>query len=175
ATYDAEDEEMNEEERLADLFTEDKQEFDPATFDALFIPDFAERVGLIAPQLAFYGLEDVQLLGINGWNSPDLLRMAGRYVEGAIIVDGFYLYSSYSFVKEFVNHYYETYGREPTILEAQAFDAAGIMLSLLTDESIRGRQDLRLALSQIKNYPGVTGATSFDIEGEADKILFLLQ
>ncbi|MFO7982568.1 MAG: penicillin-binding protein activator [Desulfuromonadales bacterium] len=173
--FEQEQEEPSEEKVLADLFLEDKPEFAPATFDALFIPDSAERVGLIAPQLTFYGLEDVQLLGINSWNSPDLLRMAGQYVEGAILVDGFYAYSSYSFVREFVDLYYETYGKEPTILEAQAFDAAGIMLSLLKDESIRDRSDMRLALSQIKNYPGVTGATSFDIEGEADKILFLLQ
>lgn len=175
ADFEQEEEEPSEEEALADLFIEDKPDFAPATFDALFIPDFAKRVGLLAPQLTFYGLEEVQLLGINSWNSPDLLRMAGQYVEGAILVDGFHAYSSYSFVREFVNLYFETYGKEPTILEAQAFDAAGIMLSVLQDENILDRSDMRLALSQVKNYPGVTGATSFDIEGEADKILFLLQ
>ncbi|NIQ94532.1 MAG: hypothetical protein GWN87_10185, partial [Desulfuromonadales bacterium] len=62
-------------------------------FDALFIPDYADRVGMIAPQLAYYGIEELPLLGINGWNSPDLLRVAGAFVEGAIFVDGFFAYS----------------------------------------------------------------------------------
>lgn len=149
--------------------------FPPATFDALFIPDFAERVGLIAPQLAYYGLEEIQLLGINGWNSPDLIRTAGSFVEGAVIADGFFRYSSYPFVREFVNLYFETYGEEPSILEAQAFDAAGIILSLLDQEDIQTRDDLRLALAMVRNYPGVTGATSFNFQGEAEKVLFLLQ
>jgi branched-chain amino acid transport system substrate-binding protein len=34
---------------------------------------------------------------------------------------------------------------------------------------------LRRALAQLQNYPGVTGATRFDLTGEADKVLFLLQ
>ncbi len=145
------------------------------TFDALFIPDYAERVGLIAPQLAFYGLEGVQLLGINGWNSPDLVRRAGKYVEKAVFVDGFFRYSPYPFVKEFVDLYYQTYGEEPSILEAQAYDTALILLSLLAREEIGSREELRLALSRLQNYPGVTGATSFNLQGEAEKVLFLLQ
>jgi branched-chain amino acid transport system substrate-binding protein len=144
-------------------------------FDALFIPDYADRVGLIAPQLAFYGIEDFPLLGINGWNSPELIRLAGRYVEGAVFVDGFFRYSPYPFVKDFVNLYYQKYGEEPTILEAQGFDVAGILLSLLDNPEIRTREDLRQALAQVRNYPGVTGATSFDSAGDVEKVLFLLK
>lgn len=147
----------------------------PLPFEALFIPDYAERVGLIAPQLPFYGLRDLQLLGINGWNSPELLRRAGNFVEGAVFVDGFFRYSEYPFVKEFVNRSFERYGEEPTILEAQGFDAAGIMLSLAGRADIRTRDELHRALARLQNYPGVTGATSFDETGDAQKVLFLLQ
>ncbi|MFA5515636.1 MAG: penicillin-binding protein activator [Desulfuromonadales bacterium] len=147
----------------------------PPAFQALFIPDYADRIGLIAPQLVFYGLEDTQLLGINGWNSPELLRLAGNFLEGAVFVDGFFRYSPYPFVSEFVNLYFEKYGEEPSILEAQGFDVAGILLTALRDPGVRTRDDLRLALMNLRNYPGVTGATSFDLQGEAEKILFLLQ
>ncbi len=147
----------------------------PLPFEALFIPDYAERVGLIAPQLPFYGIRNLQLLGINGWNSPELLRRAGAFVEGAVFVDGFFRYSEYPFVKEFVNRSFERYGEEPNILEAQGFDAAGIMLSLAGQPDIRTRDELRRALARLQNYPGVTGATSFDETGDAQKVLFLLQ
>ncbi|MCK5826706.1 MAG: penicillin-binding protein activator, partial [Desulfuromusa sp.] len=49
-------------------------------FHALFIPDYADRISQIAPQLMFYGIKDVTLLGINGWNSPDLIVKAGRFL-----------------------------------------------------------------------------------------------
>lgn len=163
---------LSEEEQLEDLFVPD---FPPVDFDALFIPDYADKIELIAPQLPFYGIENVPLLGINGWNDPDLLRHAGRYVEGAVFADGFFRYSSHPFVQDFVRRYFERYGEEPSILEAQGYDVAGILLSIFTRADVRSREDVRLALSRLHNYPGVTGATSFDFNGEADKILFLLQ
>ena len=164
--------ELTDEELLLDLFVPDPPPFE---FEALFIPDYAERIGVIAPQLAYYGIEDVPLLGISSWNSPELLRTVGDYVEGAVFVDGFFAYSPYPFVKEFVDRYHEKHGEVPIFLQAQGYDAAGILLSLLDDPQLRTRDDLRLALSQLQTYPGVTGATTFNRIGEADKLLYLLQ
>ncbi|WP_298038185.1 penicillin-binding protein activator [uncultured Desulfuromonas sp.] len=169
---DEEAEPASEAEMLEGLFLPDTPS---APFEALFIPDYADRVGLIAPQLAFYGIEDLLLLGINGWNSPELTRIAGSYVEGSIFVDGFFRFSPYPFVREFVDLYFQKYGEEPSILEAQGFDAAGILLSLLDRPEVISREDVRAALSALRNYPGVTGATSFGPSGDADKVLFLLQ
>ena len=153
----------------------DPENNSPPPFQALFLPDYADRIKLIAPQLAFYGLEGVQLLGPNGWNDADLPRQARQFVEGAVFTDGFFRHSDYPFVQEFVEHHFSRYGEDPTILEAQGYDIAGILLTLLNDSSVRNREDLRRALAQLQNYPGVTGATRFDLIGEADKVLFLLQ
>ena len=144
-------------------------------FEALFVPDYADRISLIAPQLAFYGLENIQLLGTNGWNDAELPKLARQFVEGAVFTDGFFRHSSYPFIQEFVELYFDRYQEEPTILEAQGYDTAGILLTLLNDPQLQSREDLRRALAQMQNYPGVTGATRFDFIGEADKILFLLQ
>ncbi|MBE0596651.1 MAG: penicillin-binding protein activator, partial [Desulfuromonadales bacterium] len=144
-------------------------------FEALFIPDYADRVCLITPQLVYYGLEGVQLLGINGWNSPELLRGSNTFVEGAVFPDGFFRASPDPLVKEFVHLYTEKHGEEPSILEAQGFDAAGILLTLLADPQVRTREALRDALSRLSGYSGVTGSTSFNPLGEAEKRLFLLQ
>lgn len=151
------------------------EEEEPPPFEALFIPDYADHISLIAPQLVFYGLEGVQLLGPNGWNDTELPRLARQFVEKSVFTDGFFRHSSYTFVQEFVERYFKKYGEEPTILEAQGYDIAGIMLTLLNDSRVRSREDLRQALAQLQNYPGVTGATRFNRLGEADKILFLLQ
>ncbi len=164
-----------EEEKPADPLQEPLVAKPVVPFDALFIPDYGDRVGLIAPQLAFYGIEGVPLLGINGWNSPELLRIAGRYVEGAVFVDGFFAESPHSFVQDFVKLYLDRYGEKPSILEAQGFDAAGILLSLMDRPDVQSRDALWLSLTQLRDYPGVTGSTGFTTQGEAQKVLFLIQ
>jgi ABC-type branched-subunit amino acid transport system substrate-binding protein len=172
---DAPDEEETEAQEFDDHGNPVLFEKEPPPFQALFLPDYADRISLLAPQLAFYGLENVQLLGTNGWNDPNLLRQAGAFVEGAIFTDGFFRHSPYPFIQEFVANYFELYGEEPTVLDAQGYDIGGILLHLFTAFNIRTREDLRRELSTVQNYPGVTGATGFDFTGEADKILFLLQ
>jgi ABC-type branched-subunit amino acid transport system substrate-binding protein len=164
-------ENLSTKEQLADLFVPDE----PLPFEALFLPDFADRVGLIAPQLAYYGIEQTQLLGTGGWHSPELLRLAGDFVEGGLFVDGYYGASSDPAVQQFVNRYRERYNEDPTILEAQGYDAAGLLLTVLENPAIRTRDDMRQALLSLPSYTGVTGTTRFTEEGEADRTLYLLQ
>jgi ABC-type branched-subunit amino acid transport system substrate-binding protein len=144
-------------------------------FQALFIPAYADQISLIAPQLAFYGIEGVQLLGINGWNSPELLRGAGPFVQGAIFIDGFFPASANPGVRGFVDGYTAKYGAAPTILEAQGFDVANILLSLLARPEIRSRDEVRQALAQLANYPGVSGPITIGPTGEALQNLCVLR
>jgi ABC-type branched-subunit amino acid transport system substrate-binding protein len=144
-------------------------------FAALFIPDDAERVGLILPQLAYYGLEGVQLLGSSGWNAEELLVRAGSAAEGAVFVEGFFAGSLEPAVSRFVGYFRERYGEDPSLLEAQGFDAASILLALLDRPEVESRDDLRQGLARLHDFPGATGRTSFDPQGEAQRPLFLLQ
>ena len=70
-------------------------------FDAIFIPDSPAKAGLIVPQLAYYDIENVYLLGTNLWHSPKLIEMAKDYVQGAIMPDGFFADSRSDRVREF--------------------------------------------------------------------------
>jgi len=156
---------------------QEQEEEKPAPFvdfDALFIPDTALKARLIAPQLAFHDITTVQLLGSNLWNTPDLLQGETTYLQGAVFVDVFFPDSLSRAVRDFVDRFYFAYGRNPTEIEALAFDTMKILLTLLEDEKIRIREDLRDALLQLKNDPGVTGLTGFDEGGEARKELFVL-
>ncbi len=143
-------------------------------FHALFIPDFAENISLIAPQLMFYGIKDVLLLGINGWYSPELINRAGRFLDNAVFVEAFYADSRAPEVRRFVELYRRTYGEEPSVLEAQAFDAASLMLATVDRPEVANRDDLRIALLHLDDIRGVTGTRGFDLEGEALKELNLL-
>ncbi len=145
----------------------------PIEYDALFIPGYFNKVGLLAPQLAFYNVTGVTLLGANGWNSPELVTIGEHYVEGAVFVDGFFADSPHQAVKTFVENFRLTFGTEPDILAAQAYDAAGLVLKVLR-EGASSREQLREGLLTIQNYPGASGTTTITPTGEASKDLFLL-
>ncbi|PKN12516.1 MAG: hypothetical protein CVU69_06970 [Deltaproteobacteria bacterium HGW-Deltaproteobacteria-4] len=147
----------------------------PLPFDVLFIPDVGERVALIASYLAYYGVENIQLLGTSAWNSPELLERSARYVDGAIFTVGFYAGSDQPRVRDFVARYGERYGEEPSILEAQGYDLARLLIALLEGGKIRSRSELRSALAQVKNFPAVSGDLAFDPLGDGMKKPVLLR
>ena len=144
-------------------------------FDAIFIPDYYDKVGLIAPQLVYYDVVGIQLLGTNGWNSPQLIEMAGEHVQGAIFVDGFFKDSPDPLVREFVDNFRTTFDEEPEILEAQAYDSANIIIDLIRKKHVRARFELKEELLRIEDYPGVSGITSFSWAGSPYKTLFTLR
>jgi ABC-type branched-subunit amino acid transport system substrate-binding protein len=96
-------------------------------------------------------------------------------VEGAIVPEGFFLESPSPRVQNFVKRFEELFGTSPGYLEAQACDAALMLFHLANHPQIRSRITLRAALSRVKDFPGLTGVTSFDETGDADKDIYLLR
>ncbi|MFC1856740.1 penicillin-binding protein activator [Thermodesulfobacteriota bacterium] len=154
---------------------EDEEPQDIVDFDGIFIPDSPHKAGLIIPQLAFYDVEDVYLLGTNLWHSQDLIEMAQSFVEGAIMVDGFFTESSSQHVQEFVHAFEEVYGEKPGFIEAVAYDTAMILFQIVSQPDIQSRRSIQNQLTELGNYPGVTGYISFDKNGEVRKKLYILK
>ena len=144
-------------------------------FEALFVPAYADVIAMLAPQLAFYDIKNVQLLGINGWNAPQLFQQAGRYTKGAIFSDGFYLGSDDPVVVDFIRRYQQHYGDKPSILEAQAYDCANIMFQVMTQPEVNSSEAVTDALNMLDGFHGVTGVYGFDANGEALRKVVLLQ
>jgi ABC-type branched-subunit amino acid transport system substrate-binding protein len=142
--------------------------------DALFIPDRFDVASLIALKLPDFNLRGIPLLGTHLWNDTQVVEKTGNYEGKILFVDGFFKSSRYGFVQEFVDIFYQTYGKEPGIFEATGYDTMNILLFLLREKKIVNREALRSALINIKGYPGVTGATSFNEKGESKKVLYYL-
>jgi len=145
-----------------------------APFEALFVPDHYRKASLIAPYLAFYDLNDVVLMGNNAWNSARLLQEAGDYVRDAVFVDGFFADSELPQVRRFVDAFERAFDRKPRVLEAQGYDSVLILENAFHQADPRTRAGIRQALSRLSDYPGLSGATSFDESGRARKRLYLL-
>ena len=154
----------------------DEEELDPILdFEAVFIPDAPNKAGLIIPQLAFYDIEGVTLLGTNLWHSPKLIEMAKDYVQEAVISDGFFANSTNLLVQSFVERYESMYRQKPGFVAATTYDTALILFDLVSDPAIRSRNALKHRLLNLEPYQGVTGLTTFDESGEVHKQLSLLR
>ena len=142
-------------------------------FDALFIPESHDKVVLIAPQLAFHDVRGVTLLGTSGWHHADLVRIAGRHVEGAVFPSPFDAEDPSPLVHRFVEQYERSYGKPPGVFAAQGFDAANLALFGLA----RGSGDSESLLRELLGgpaYVGVSGVVAFEPDGNARRRPLLL-
>lgn len=142
-------------------------------YDAIFIAGTADKVGLILPELVFYNIRDVVRLSGSGANDPELVRIAERYAEGLIFLDGFFKDSAAPAVRAFTRGYKLAFREEPTILSAQGYDAARIVLSAMA-HGAASRREMAEYLRNLRFFEGVSGTTSMTPEGEPEKSVFYL-
>ena len=142
-------------------------------FDAIFLPGHSGQVSLIAAQLVFYDVK-VAFLGSNAWNSPDLLRLAGRSLEGAVFTDGFSPDSPNSQVREFVDLYRGRHQSDPSLFSAQAYDATRLVLEAIKKGATSGKA-VRDILAKTQELPTLTGPASFGSQGTLDRRVVLIQ
>ncbi|MDO8426745.1 MAG: penicillin-binding protein activator [Deltaproteobacteria bacterium] len=152
------------------------KEFTPTVnIDAVFIPDSYEAVSLIAPYFGYYNITGIQLFGPNSWNSPRLVELGGKSVEGAVFVDGFFAESNKPETVDFTKRFKEAYGRSPGVIEAQAYDAAMMLISAIKEGGKEsGREALKDRLKSVRGFKGATGSIYFDSRNEPVKRLFFL-
>jgi len=166
--------------RAAWLPEEDESELDPGQkdpivdFEAVFIPDSAERVAMIAPQLVYHDVVDVWLLGTSLWASPQLIPLAGDYLQGAIFTSGFFSSSGTEEVESFVEEYRTNYESEPGLLAATGYDTIKFLRAIVKATIPKTRNEMRDAIVQSRPYNGITGEISFDQRGEVKTQPFLV-
>ncbi|MGB5945578.1 ABC transporter substrate-binding protein [Paenisporosarcina sp.] len=109
---------------------------------------------------------DVPFVGGNGFNSPQVIEIAGDASEGLIVATPWFGEKDEPKVQEFVKKYEEKYSSKPDQFAAQAYDALYIMAEGLKNAGEADRDALRDSLAEIKDLDGVLGKFSFDEEGD---------
>jgi len=142
--------------------------------DAIYIAGYYTEAAKIAQQAKDQGLE-VQILGADGFYSPVLIELGGESVEGAVFTAGFFTDDPSENAQNFVKAFKEKFGTEPDMFAAQAYDAAMILLTALENAGGVGGEALQSEMLKIKDFPGITGTTSFTDIGDAVKDIIILQ
>ena len=147
---------------------------EPLPYQALFIPEDAQALVQVAPQLTFYGLNGFVLLGTNLWHEDRLIAQAGPYVQDAVIPSVFFADSEAAPVKDFVAAYRDAYGETPELFAALGYDASRMVADSLWGGGVSTREGFIKVFSKISGYPGITGTTRMSPQGEAVKEPYLL-
>ena len=88
--------------------------------DVLFLPDYYNKVGLIAKQAREQGVRAI-LIGPDGWDSPELVKVAGKAIEGGYFSNHYSPEDTRSEVVNWVKKYRERFGQTPDALGSLAY------------------------------------------------------
>ncbi|NBX82970.1 outer membrane protein assembly factor BamD [bacterium] len=131
-------------------------------FDAVFLPDSPKTISAIAANLAFFDVSEVALLGITEWNSEQLYKRGGRFVERAIFPGVMNPVTRSSGQRDFMRSYQESFGVAPDLLAAQGFEAMQMVGLALQKSQSSNRADLARQIGSLQNLEAPIGMTAFD-------------
>lgn len=130
--------------------------------DVIFIPDYKNKVGLIAKQLSEAGVE-ATLLGGDGWDGVH--EDYAEYVNNNYFTNHYTTDDDSAVIQDFIEKYEAEYGETPNALAALAYDAAMIMAAAMEAAGSTDSEKVKEALDAT-DYAGVTGHITFDENGD---------
>src|SRR6266849_5409947 len=123
--------------------------------EVLFVPGYYTDIGQIASQSRDLGMT-IPLVGGDGWESPKLIEIGGKALEGSYYSNHYFYGDPAPMVRDFVQKYKDRYGATPDALAALGYDAARTLGDALKRSGGKGGKDLRDAIAATQGFPGVT-------------------
>jgi branched-chain amino acid transport system substrate-binding protein len=142
--------------------------------DVLFLPDYYNKVGLIAKQVKEKGMEG-QLIGPDGWDSPELVKVAGEAIEGGYFSNHYSPEDTRPEVVNWVKKYREKFGQTPDALGTLTYDATKMLLEAIRMGNSDDPGKIRDALGSLEGFEGVTGKFTMDTNGDPIKSAVIIQ
>ncbi|MBT9289671.1 ABC transporter substrate-binding protein [Prosthecodimorpha staleyi] len=139
--------------------------------DAIYTGFFYEDAANFLKQMKQLGIA-IPVFSTSAAHNQKVIELAGADAEGLSLTTNFLPNSPKPEVKAFVAEWVKIRGAEPGQFPAQAFDAVNIMLEAVVKTYPKStRAAIRDALAATKDFPGVTGSTTFGADREPVKQL----
>jgi len=122
----------------------------------LFIPGFYTDVGQIAIQARDLGLT-VPMVGGDGWDSPTVITIGGKSVDGSYFSDHYFVGEDRPAVKRFVGTIRQRTGKNPDANSALGYDSVYILTNAIRRAGSLDRKSIRDQIALTKDYQGVSG------------------
>jgi branched-chain amino acid transport system substrate-binding protein len=129
--------------------------------DGIFVPGYYAEAALICKQARDLGLT-LPLLGVDGWESPDLVAIAGAAAEGCYLSTHYSPESKSPSVVAFNQRFQQRWGIGSNALSVLGYDSAMLAIDAIRRAGSTDGAKIRDALATTVNYPAVTGSITFD-------------
>lgn len=141
--------------------------------DAVLASGYYTESGLIARQARELEVT-VPFLGGDGWDSPSLIEVAGKAMEGCVFSNHFSVEDSSPAIQAFLKKYRERFKSEPDAMSALGYDSAMILADAIKRAGTTEGEALKNAIAQTKDFPGITGKITLNSERNASKSAVIL-
>ncbi|MEW5692904.1 MAG: branched-chain amino acid ABC transporter substrate-binding protein [Candidatus Hydrogenedentota bacterium] len=105
-------------------------------------------------------------IGGDGIDSSELWKIAGDGADGVCVTSYFHYTDDRQEAQDFVRKYKDKYNDIPDVWAAQSYDAVYLLVEAIRNANSIDRGLVRDSLAKIKDFPGVTGRTTFDENGD---------
>ncbi len=131
-------------------------------FDVLYVPGYYEEAGPIIKQAREMGIEQ-PILGPDGMGNEILRELAGaENMNDVYYTSHFVVTSDDPDVQEFVKNYQEEFGIEADMFTGLAYDSVYVIKDAIEEAGSADPQAVNEALTNVTDFPGITGTFSFD-------------
>lgn len=142
---------------------------------AVFVSGYYTEIGLITKQARDLEIS-VPLMGGDGWDSDQTLKIGGSAVNGCYFSNHYSPDEDRPEVKKFVADYQKKYnGKVPDAMAILGYDAMRIMADAITRAGSTDSGRIRDALASTKDFPGASGITTIDQDHNAKKSVVILR
>ena len=142
--------------------------------DAIVASGYYTEAGLIALQARELQL-NIPLLGGDGWDSPSLVEVGGKAVEGCFFSNHFSTEDPAPLIQDFLKRYRDKFNEEPGAMSALGYDSAMILVDAMKRAGTTDGRAVRDALAATKDFTAITGKITLNPQRNADKSAVVLE
>lgn len=136
--------------------------------DVIIVGGLYNETALIAKQKNNFGLNKMQIMGVDAIFSDALIKLGGAAVNGIKLTGYFSEASQDPVAQNFISKYKEAYNSTPSTYAAYGYDAALVIIDSIKKAGT-DRKAVRDYMANIKDLKGATGINSFDENGDVIK------
>lgn len=146
----------------------------------LFTPQYYNEVALIVQQAHQLGWKN-PIVGSDSWGSAETVTLCGKDCYGLFFTTHYAAAGATGATKTFIDRYKKKYGYVPDDVAALTWDSLMIIQKALqntgglTGNLKKDRDNLRVAMSQVKKFKGITGEMTFTEEGDPIKCAVIVK
>lgn len=155
------------------------KEIKKAGIKAVFAPVSVEEAGKLFASAEKLKMEDVTFIGPVSWDTKEMAKLQKKHSDVKVMMAadfGSKTDNDNDEYEKFVKAFKKEYGKEPTEINARAYDAYMIAMETLKNGTkkngkLKDGEALMEELLAIEDFPAVTGNISFDKNGKAVKTI----